>query len=422
MILPLFGTPWPGMAPPAPNSRNFVVRDAGVPPPRPPRSRASVLARSPDNEQVPEPRRDSSFRSGPMAPSTAGAPPGTGTPATERIDDVVETHGYSYLEAQLRVSQLAKNSLFEDLQYLRRKLDQAEIGDTTNDILVLRQDVNSILKSLGAPAAFVQAYHSSIQEHGAEIDRLTTRFFTLEEIIRMYNASDAKNAKEEASKRSARQSLYHGNRRSKKELHYSSDSSSSNSSVRSAKSTSSSSSDSEEDRERAPDSYGSSDIPSSSTPISEGDPALYMGGTRVQAAPLAYATNGSRFPRPGWVNAQPQRRPDGNRSFDKSVTTICHICYRPNHIAPVCMLPARELPKIIGCYESLSPADRARVPSKNYEEQRAKFGNPVTGENVRTEQPRNQDEQVTVTNSEPGNSASHSEQSLPSPANPAQKN
>lgn len=566
----------------------------------------------------------------------------------------------------MRVNQLAQSSIFEDVQSLRKKVDEAQLRDVSEDIRLLRRDVNFVLESLGSPAVFVEAYRSFVQECNQEMVRYRARLETLEGIIRMDNAEDAANENEKASKHSSRRATAKERRRPEKEVRYDSDSLSSDSSARTEKSTSDSS-DSEDDAKRHrgrsrgsksrttsasqcvirtrekgrrhlglkelkptnplyrkllsyqyyrlddsssgrtsrstskvkdcikrmslvlprkfdgedaimvldfiacfvqesdilgmneaqaylalpylsgmaenqfnsvrgssraseggvtcwpeavqyllrsyatsnaiqnailalrdtkqkpgetetaystslnkafhrcdsmysaqerctmfvdgldpairalvarhreekrritylelvqyaqaegdtlrarskpkprskafcaegstpsssifhgnpaepgmdnvhfvgsnPESYGSSELPTTSDNTSGGDPALYAGGPRIRATPIPYASNGSRVSRPGWVGHAPQHHDDGNRNPGKSTSTICHFCYRAGHISPACMLPAREMSQIIVQYDLLSPLEKSRVPSASYEAAKAYLGTPVTGRN-----------------------------------------
>ncbi|KAI0562056.1 hypothetical protein FGB62_67g15 [Gracilaria domingensis] len=125
-----------------------------------------------------------------------------------------------------------------------------------------------------------------------------------------------------------------------------------------------------------PDSYGYTDLPSTSIPSTEEDPALYAQGVRVPAAPLPYANNSSRLNRPGWKDTALQRRVD-NRPRDKPASVICYQCYLPGHVSTQCVFPPSHRPKIIAYYDALTPEEKESVPRKEYDKARAELGLPV---------------------------------------------
>ncbi|CAN8073121.1 unnamed protein product, partial [Agarophyton chilense] len=117
-----------------------------------------------------------------------------------------------------------------------------------------------------------------------------------------------------------------------------------------------------------PESMGTSELPSTSAPTTDEDPALYTQERRVPAASLPFANTAARFSRPEWRDTAPRRvdsRPQPNPA-----ELICYLCYLRGDKAPDCTCPLREGSRIIAQYEALTPEEKARVPSRSYEEQR----------------------------------------------------
>ena len=126
-----------------------------------------------------------------------------------------------------------------------------------------------------------------------------------------------------------------------------------------------------------------------------GDAVMLAQGEKiVPNAPVAYSEydNQMRYSRPGWVDrgkipASDNRR--GNQyGYSPAQRFICHLCYRKGHVSTTCILPARDLYKVVWNYESLTPEERARVPATSYWRAKALFPDG------RAAQPDNQAPQV----------------------------
>lgn len=113
------------------------------------------------------------------------------------------------------------------------------------------------------------------------------------------------------------------------------------------------------------ESLPSSELPSTTEPsATDVDPALYA-GRQVPALPVPHSS-GYRAQRPGWRDPFPPRQERRPANPELLRQLICHTCYRHGHIAPNCLLPVRDMAMIVSHYESLTPAERERVPEKSY--------------------------------------------------------
>lgn len=133
-----------------------------------------------------------------------------------------------------------------------------------------------------------------------------------------------------------------------------------------------------------PESFGTTDMPSTSAPISDKEPVFYASAARMQATPLFHALNGSPLTRPKWIVPKLQRQTDNHRQYDKAALGFCHRYYHHGHIEPKHELTFREVPKVSVNYETLTPAYRTRVQSTLYEDVKALLTNAAL---ARTEIP-----------------------------------
>lgn len=107
------------------------------------------------------------------------------------------------LRAKVAVISSSHHALIKEMDTIRDRLDQAASAETpTDDVRLLRTDVNNILEFIGGPNAFVKEF-----EH--KLLRLTGRLDNLERVLLMNQAETAKarDAVEDAiqpSKRSQR--------------------------------------------------------------------------------------------------------------------------------------------------------------------------------------------------------------------------
>lgn len=154
----------------------------------------------------------------------------------------------SRLESRLEIANAAHIELLQEVTSLRRRVDDALMRDVSGDIRFLRQDVNSILESLGVPGTFIQEYRSFVDQIRGTTDRLHVRIRDVEEIIRMDGDDNARRSVSVVSEADGAGSAKQTRRKKSVRIH--SDSSDSGSS-QDSHSDSSGSSDSEDERRKS---------------------------------------------------------------------------------------------------------------------------------------------------------------------------
>ena len=103
------------------------------------------------------------------------------------------------------------------------------------------------------------------------------------------------------------------------------------------------------------------------------DPVMTFRGRGHTPAPrVPMEDKGTSFRRPGWMGRpQPQGRPpaSGGPRLQYPVSKhglVCYHCYEKGHAAPTCILSLREMHRVLGNYEALSPMERLGIPSTSY--------------------------------------------------------
>lgn len=122
--------------------------------------------------------------------------------------------------------------------------------DVSGDIRTLKQDLNSILESLGTPGGFFQEYRTFYEESRHRVDRFQTRLDSLEAVILLHEECDAKKKEYDVSEDSVHLSVKRNRHKPKRVVHIQEDSSDSDWN-HSSSSWSSGSSDSEDGRRRS---------------------------------------------------------------------------------------------------------------------------------------------------------------------------
>lgn len=106
------------------------------------------------------------------------------------------------------------------------------------------------------------------------------------------------------------------------------------------------------------------ELPTTDTPTEESE--LLLADIRRQRQAGVVPPQGGFTPsKPGWVDQRRNYR-SAAAFRPRREGLICHVCYGRHHLAAECTLPARDLERVISNYESLTDAERSRVPATMY--------------------------------------------------------
>lgn len=127
-----------------------------------PRSRASALdprnsREDPTNRtagrHVPKPQQVFRLRATRSVVKITSTAPAAGVYSAE----------INVLDARINIANVAQVKLLQEVRRVRRQLEEAQLGDVSGDIRILRQDINSFLENFRAPNSFVVCHRQAME-------------------------------------------------------------------------------------------------------------------------------------------------------------------------------------------------------------------------------------------------------------------
>ncbi|CAN8073885.1 unnamed protein product [Agarophyton chilense] len=101
------------------------------------------------------------------------------------VNRIIESTEFQNLDLRLHIANIANISLLQEATELPRIVDEVNVRDVSEEIGVLRRDVNFILEYLDVPGTFKKEYADHVDDFRANKQGLQGRLDTLEATIRL---------------------------------------------------------------------------------------------------------------------------------------------------------------------------------------------------------------------------------------------